>query len=82
MRHSFNNYPAPRPEDNELYSQFKYTPLKGFDYNNGDGTVSRRDPTKVIFENGKYHIWYGAGTKHGCHLVRNSTKFPRADLVR
>lgn len=49
---------APRPEDNELYSQFKYTELKGFDYNNHDGTISRRDPSKVIFENGKYYVWY------------------------
>jgi hypothetical protein len=39
MHRSFYHYPAPRLEDNELYSQFKYTPLEGFDYNNGDGTV-------------------------------------------
>ncbi len=52
------SYIAPRPEDNELFSQFKYTMLKGFDYNNHDGTISRRDPSKVIFENGKYYIWY------------------------
>jgi hypothetical protein len=58
MHRSFYHYPAPRLEDNELYSQFKYTPLEGFDYKNGDGTVSRRDPTKVIFENGKYYVWY------------------------
>lgn len=53
----YDNYMAPRPEDNELYSQFKYTPLK-FDYNNHDGTVSRRDPSKIIFENGTYYVWY------------------------
>jgi hypothetical protein len=58
MHRSFNHYPAPRPEDNELYSQFKYTKLKGFDYHGGDGTISRRDPTKVIFENGRYYVWY------------------------
>ncbi|MEM8900504.1 MAG: glycoside hydrolase [Bacteroidota bacterium] len=51
-------YPAARPEDNELYSQFKYTELKGFDYHDFDGTVSRRDPSKVIFANGKYYVWY------------------------
>ncbi len=43
---------------NELFSRFKYTPLKGFDYNNHDGTVSRRDVTKVIRHNGKYYVWY------------------------
>ncbi len=58
MQRNYDNYMAPRPEDNELYSQFKYTPLKGFDYNNHDGTISRRDPSKVIFANGKYYVWY------------------------
>lgn len=58
MRRSFDTYDAPRPEDSELYSQFRYTRLEGFDYNGGDGTISRRDPTKVLFENGKYYVWY------------------------
>ena len=55
---NYDAYSAPRQENNELYSQFKYTELKGFDYHGGDGTVSRRDPSKVIFENGKYYVWY------------------------
>lgn len=54
----YTNYPAPKPEDNELYSQFRYTKLEGFDYHNFDGTITRRDPSKVIFENGKYYVWY------------------------
>ncbi|MFC7339152.1 glycoside hydrolase family 117 protein [Haloferula chungangensis] len=58
MERIYDNYPAPQPEDNELFSQFKYTELKGFDYHGGDGTVSRRDPSKIIFENGKYYVWY------------------------
>ncbi len=58
MERNYDNYLAPRPEDNELYSQFKYTELKGFDYNDHDGTITRRDPSKVIFENGKYYVWY------------------------
>lgn len=58
MERLYTDYPAPRPEDNELFSQFKYTQLKGFDYNNHDGTLSRRDPSKVIFANGKYYVWY------------------------
>ncbi len=58
MERNYSQYPAPRPEDNELYSLFKYTKLEGFDYNNNDGTISRRDPSKIIFSDGKYYIWY------------------------
>ncbi len=58
MKRSFNDYEAPRLLDNELYTNFKYTKLEGFDYNNGDGTITRRDPSKIIFENGKYYVWY------------------------
>ncbi len=58
MERNYNAYMAPRPEHNELYSQFKYTKLQGFDYNGGDGTISRRDPSKIIFANGKYYVWY------------------------
>ena len=58
MLRNYDQYMAPRPEDNELYTQFKYTELKGFDYNDYDGTISRRDPSKVIYENGKYYVWY------------------------
>ncbi|MGJ8679154.1 glycoside hydrolase family 117 protein [Paraglaciecola sp.] len=55
---NYDNYLANRQENNELYTQFKYTKLKGFDYNDDDGTISRRDPSKIIFENGKYYVWY------------------------
>ncbi|SIS48982.1 hypothetical protein SAMN05421766_102340 [Zobellia uliginosa] len=58
MQRNYDSYMAPRPEHNELYTQFKYTELKGFDYNGHDGTISRRDPSKVIYENGKYYVWY------------------------
>ncbi|WP_066631413.1 glycoside hydrolase family 117 protein [Labilibacter marinus] len=58
MQRSFKNYSAIHPRDNELYSQFKYTEIKGLDYSNHDGTITRRDPSKVIFENGKYYVWY------------------------
>jgi len=58
MERNYDAYPAPRPEKNELYSLFKYTELKGFDYNGRNGTISRRDPSKVIFTNGKYYVWY------------------------
>lgn len=52
------DYPAPRVQDNELFSQFKYTRLQGFDYSGGDGTVSRRDPSRPVFVNGHYYVWY------------------------
>ena len=58
VERNYDAYPAIRPEQNELYTQFKYTPLKGFDYNGGDGTITRRDPSKIIFENGRYYVWY------------------------
>ena len=58
MERLYSNYLTPRPEDNELFSSFKYTRLKGFDYNDGDGTISRRDPSKIIKENEKYYVWY------------------------
>ncbi|MBT2161381.1 glycoside hydrolase family 117 protein [Zobellia barbeyronii] len=58
LERNYDNYLGARPESNELFTQFKYTELKGFDYHDNDGTISRRDPSKVIFENGKYYIWY------------------------
>lgn len=58
MQRNYDQYMAPRPEDNELYSQFKYTEITGFDYSGHDGTISRRDPSKVIFTEGKYYVWY------------------------
>ncbi len=58
MERLYDNYLTPRPEDNELFSSFKYTRLEGFDYRDGNGTISRRDPSKIIKENGKYYVWY------------------------
>jgi hypothetical protein len=43
---------------NELFSNFRYTPLQGLDYHGHDGAISRRDVTKVIRANGKYYVWY------------------------
>lgn len=51
-------YPAPRAQDNELYTTFKYTRLEGLDYHDDDGTVTRRDPSRPILANGKYYVWY------------------------
>ena len=58
MERIYTNYEAPQPEDNELFSQFKYTELKGFDYNDHDGTISRRDPSKILLHQRKYYVWY------------------------
>ncbi len=58
MERLYANYPTPRPEDNPLFTSFKYSRLSGFDYGNEDGCISRRDPSKIICENGKYYIWY------------------------
>ena len=58
MKRSFDNYSGIHPRENELYSQFKYTRLQGLDYNDHNGTISRRDPSKIIFENGLYYVWY------------------------
>lgn len=58
LERNYSAYMAPRPEDNELYSLFKYTKLEGLEYSNHDGTISRRDPSKVIFAGGKYYVWY------------------------
>lgn len=58
LKRSFEHYEAPRLLDNELYTNFRYTRLEGFDYHNFDGTISRRDPSKIIFEKGKYYVWY------------------------
>lgn len=71
----YEEYNGERPEFNELYSLFKYTELKGFDYNGYDGTRVRRDPSKVVFANGKYYVWY----TH-CQSKRPSNGVGNADI--
>ncbi len=58
MERAYTQYSAPTYWWNELFSKFRYTELRGLDYRDGDGTISRRDPTKVIKANGKYYVWY------------------------
>ncbi len=53
----FDNYPTPRVQDNEFYTTFRYTKLEGFDYGE-EGLITRRDPSRPIFVNGKYYMWY------------------------
>ena len=40
---------------NELYTNFKYTPLKGLELR---PEISRRDPSKILKIGGIYHVWY------------------------
>jgi hypothetical protein len=42
--------------DNEFFTNFLYTPLKGLKYPH-EG-VSRRDPTKILRINDIYYVWY------------------------
>jgi hypothetical protein len=58
MERAYTQYSAPTTWDNELFTKFLHTELKGFTYNGGDGTVSRRDPSKVVKANGRYYVWY------------------------
>lgn len=58
MERLYKDYPAVTPEKNDLFSNFKFTQLEGFDYHDHDGTVSRRDPSKIIRVNGKYYVWF------------------------
>ena len=54
----YDEWKAVRPEDNELYSRFFYTEPTGFDYNQGDGTITRRDPSRVIKVKDTYYVYY------------------------
>ncbi len=58
MDRVYDEWGAATPQENELYTEFKYSEVKGLDFNGGDGTVTRRDPTRIIKANGKYYIWY------------------------
>ncbi len=58
MERIYTDYPARHPALNELFSRFKYTPIEGLDYNNFDGTISRRDSSKIIRVNEKYYVYY------------------------
>ena len=40
---------------NDLYSNFKYTPVQGLELK---PEISRRDPSKILKINGIYHVWY------------------------
>ncbi len=58
MERAYAQYEAPSYWWNGLYSQFRYTPLEGLDYRDGDGTITRRDPSKIVKAQGRYYVWY------------------------
>ena len=35
--------------------------MEGFGDNSGDGTLMRRNPSKIVKANGEYHVWYTTG---------------------
>ena len=54
----YDMFNGKQPYDNEYFTQFKYSELEGFDYNDFDGTITRRDPSRILLHNGKYYMWY------------------------
>ncbi len=58
MNRVYDLFDAATPQDNELYTQFRYSKIDGLDFHDGDGTITRRDPTRIVKANGKYYIWY------------------------
>ena len=55
MQRVYDQWNPHEDRGNELYSNFKYTPLKGIPI---EPNISRRDPTKVIMVDGVYHVRY------------------------
>tara|TARA_B110000208_G_scaffold170579_1_gene212224 strand:+ start:18010 stop:19275 length:1266 start_codon:yes stop_codon:yes gene_type:complete len=55
MHRMYDRWNPHEDRDNELYSNFKYSKLTGFDY---PVSTSRRDPSKVIKIDGTYYVWY------------------------
>ena len=51
----YNEWNPHEDRANELYSNFKYSAIKGLECK---PNISRRDPTKVLLIDGVYHVWY------------------------
>ncbi len=58
MNRLYDDFEAVTPQDNELYTNFRYSPITGLDYHNDDGTVTRRDPSRIVKIDGIYYMWY------------------------
>ena len=55
IKRMYDHWNPYEDRSNELYSNFKYTPLQGFELK---PEISRRDPSKILKINGIYHVWY------------------------
>ena len=55
MHRMYDQWNPHEDRGNELYSNFKYSKLKGFDY---PTSTSRRDPSKILKIDGTYFVWY------------------------
>jgi len=55
MQRLYDEWNPHEDRGNELYSNFKYSPLEGVSY---EDNASRRDPSKVLKINGTYYVWY------------------------
>ncbi|MFI3286575.1 MAG: family 43 glycosylhydrolase [Rikenellaceae bacterium] len=58
METLYERYGVPLPQQNELYSQFRFSAITGFDYDDASGKISRRDPSRIIRVGDIYYIWY------------------------
>lgn len=81
MERVYNDYGAATPQHNELYSMFKYTLLEGFDYHGNNGTISRRDPTRIVKVGDTYYMWYTLRRTKGAPVrpVDATDEIPSAD---
>jgi hypothetical protein len=55
MQRMYDSWNPYEDRSNELYSNFKYTPLHGLELK---PEISRRDPSKILKIDGTYHVWY------------------------
>ena len=55
MQRMYDPWNPYEDRSNELYSNFKYTPLQGLELK---PEISRRDPSKILKIDGTYHVWY------------------------
>ncbi|MFI3269733.1 MAG: family 43 glycosylhydrolase [Rikenellaceae bacterium] len=88
-RRVLTTYMGYRPEENPLFTNFKYTPLEGLEYPD-DGTLTRRDPSKIIKVGDTFYMWYtrrethcaplGAANAAKCDDVTPSTDWDLAEI--
>ncbi|MFC2087766.1 hypothetical protein ACFLSA_06370 [Bacteroidota bacterium] len=55
MERMYDKWNPHEDRGNELYSNFKYSRITGFEY---PKNTSRRDPSKVLKIDGTYYVWY------------------------